>query len=103
MQEVANYVAAPKDTGPGSMWSEFRRDILGRDVRVTFPITKIAHDGGSTMLRQWAIAMRQCADELDVLSEHKKGLEEHSRLFYASQALKRLASKVNRIMGPRRY
>lgn len=100
-KEAGHGNAGWSDREAGAYWEDFKRDILGRDVRVTFPITKLAHDGGSTMLRQWAIAMRQCADQLETLSQHHPDREEHTRLFYAAGALRRLAGQMNRTM-PRR-
>ena len=101
-KEASDDEAKWPDKEGGAYWEDFKRDILGRDVRVTFPITKLAHDGGTALLRQWAIALHHTANELDALSQHQPGTDESTRLFYTIGALRRLASKVNRVMLGRR-
>lgn len=79
----------------GDPWPEIMQNIVGRDARVTFPISRLTHKGGTLALRKWAEVLRALANELDALSVNP-AIKEQSALFYAAQAIRDAGRKINR-------
>lgn len=74
-------------------WSQFDKDIVGRDVRITFPITRLMYTGGTIALRAWAGHLRTLATELETASQrYDKG--DRSAMFDAKGALQRAKIKI---------
>lgn len=74
-------------------WSQFDKDIVGRDVRITFHITRLMYTGGTVGLRAWAGHLRTLATELEAASaRYDKG--ERSAMFDAKGALQRAKIKI---------
>lgn len=77
----------------GDEWPDMARDVIGGDVRVTFPIRAAQHRGGTLMLRSWATLLRAVANDLEVLSD-RRDIDEKTCLFYAKWKLRDLSAKL---------
>ena len=79
---------------PDQEWTQIDKDIVGRDVRITFPITRQMYAGGTVGLRAWAAHLRTLANELEAASQRfDKG--ERSAMFDAKGAIERAKRKIN--------
>lgn len=78
----------------GDEWPEQRRNIIGGDARITFPVSKLLHSGGSLALREWAKELRLLATKLEGYSMSRE--PEHSTLFHAACDIRACGHRINK-------